>query len=158
MMGSGTSVGKIVADAVGVQFYDTDEALVGMAGRSVAELWNQAGERHFRDLERSAIASTPEGVVAAAGGGAVLGATNREAMRVAPTVVWLQSTPETLSRRLGGVSDRPLLVESGSNVDLVRDLLAARTAFYEAAATHIVMTDSRAPDDVAAEVSELWPH
>ena len=158
MMGSGkTSVGKVVAEAVQARFYDTDEVVVSVAGRSISDVWDEMGERHFRDLERAAIASVPEGVVAAAGGGAVLDPINREAMRLAPPVVWLQATPETLSRRIGGVSDRPLLAGSRSNVDVLGELLEARAESYLAAATHIVVTDSRELDDVASEVIELWP-
>lgn len=158
MMGSGkTSVGRLVADAVRVRFYDTDEAVVAMAGRSVTELWDEMGERHFRDLERSAISSAPEGVVAAAGGGAVLDGVNREAMRRAPPVVWLQATPETLARRLGSVSDRPLLAGSATNVDLLHDLLRSRAASYEAVATHSIATDFRELEEVVSEVIELWP-
>jgi len=158
MMGSGkTSVGRLVARALHVPFYDTDEAVAAMAGRSIAVLWDQLGEPRFRALERSAIESTPSGAVAAAGGGAVLDPVNRQTMRFDPPVVWLRATPENLARRLEGASDRPLLTETRPRVDLLREILEARADSYETAATHVVETDDRELADVAEEVTELWP-
>jgi shikimate kinase len=159
MMGSGkTSIGKLVADAVDTRFFDTDDAVVTLAGRTVTELWDDIGETGFRELERAAIGAIPRGVVAAAGGGAVLDAVNREVMRLDPPVVWLRAAPETLAIRLGGVTDRPLLGASAeSQVELLREILNARTASYVAAATHTVETDGRELEDLVSEVIELWP-
>lgn len=159
MMGSGkTSIGKLVADAVDTGFYDTDDAVVTQAGRTITELWDDIGETGFRELERAAIAAAPRGVVAAAGGGAVLDAVNREVMRFDPPVIWLRAAPETLARRLGGVTDRPLLGASAlSQVELLEEILIARAASYRAAATHTIETDGRELDDLVSEVIELWP-
>lgn len=158
MMGSGkTSVGRLVAQAVHVPFYDSDEAVVAMAGRSIAVLWDELGEPRFRALERSAIESAPSGVVAAAGGGAVLDPVNRLKMRLDPPVVWLRATPENLARRLEEVSDRPLLTKTRPRVALLGEILEARADSYQTAATHVVETDDRELAEVAEEVTELWP-
>lgn len=158
MMGSGkTAVGRLVARALEVSFYDTDEAVATAHGASITKLWDEMGEEHFRDLERSAIAAAPPGVVAAAGGGAVLDPGNRDVMRLSPPVVWLRARPETLAERLGAPTDRPLLAGSQTSVDALREILAARKDLYDAAATHVVDTDERALEDVAIQVTELWP-
>lgn len=158
MMGSGkTSVGKLVARALAVPFYDTDEAVAATHGASIAALWDERGEEHFRDLERAAIAEAPPGVVAAAGGGAVLDTSNSHIMRLDPPVVWLRARVETLAERLESAKGRPLLTGPRPPLDVLRELVAAREPSYEAAATHIVDTDNRSLEDVATEVSELWP-
>lgn len=158
MMGSGkTSVGRLVADAVGFGFYDTDEAVESMCGRSVTEIWHEAGEDRFRELERIAVEMTPSRVVAAAGGGAVLDTANVATMRRRPPVVWLRARPATLAKRLTGGADRPLLTGSRPAVDVLREILASRAEAYESAATHQIETDDRTADDVATEVTQLWP-
>jgi len=158
MMGSGkTSVGRLAAQALDVGFYDSDEAVAAMQGGAIAEIWDDVGECHFRDLERSAIAAAPRNAVAAAGGGAVLDPGNRRAMRLDPPVIWLRARPDTLASRLGGATDRPLLAQPRATIDVLRDILADRTESYVAAATHIVDTDDRTLENVASEVIELWP-
>lgn len=158
MMGSGkTSVGRLVARAVQAVFYDTDEAIVAMAGRSIAALWDDLGETHLRDLERSAIEAAPSRVVAAAGGGAALDPVNRKTMRLDPPVVWLQASPETLAGRLGGSFDRPLLSGPRSRVEVLREILADRANSYAAVATDVVATDDLDLEEVAEEVTALWP-
>src|SRR3989442_3272226 len=52
-MGTGkSSVGQIVAAQLHFSFLDTDELIESRAGRSVTEIFSQAGETMFRDLEK----------------------------------------------------------------------------------------------------------
>lgn len=158
MMGSGkTLVGRLAAERIGVSFYDTDLAIVDRAGSSIAEIWRKQGENVFRDLESQAISEAPTGVVASAGGGAVLDPNNRKTMQTNPPVIWLRATPETLLARVGDGNDRPLLATSSSRVEELRRILKSRESEYELAATRMIDTDDREPDDIAREVSELWP-
>lgn len=157
MMGAGkTSVGRLVAERLGVPFYDTDDAVVATAGRTIVDIWSEEGEDGFREMERDAIAKAPPGAVAAAGGGAVLDAENREVMRSRPPVIWLRARPETLSRRVGAAHDRPLLDTVSSRVQGLQRILETREAAYQAAATHVIDTDGRDIEDVAREVTGLW--
>ena len=157
MMGSGkTSVGRLAADRLVVPFYDTDEAIVALAGVEITRIWRDHGEAGFREMEKQVIQQVPPGVLAAAGGGAVLAPENRQTMRSRPPVIWLRALPETLSHRIGATTDRPLLNSVMARVDELQRILDARETDYQAAATHVLDTDGRDLDDIAGEVIELW--
>ena len=100
-------------------------------------------------------AASPEPLVIACGGGAVLDADNRRALRDAGVVVWLKAAPEVLSGRCGaGGAVRPLLAGSGSApaAATLERLAVLRADTYAAAAHAVVDTDDRSLDEVAADV------
>ena len=83
LMGAGkTSVGTRLADALGVPFHDSDDAVETAAGMTVAEIFERFGETHFRDGERRVIARllSSRPMVLATGGGAFLNGETRAAI------------------------------------------------------------------------------
>ncbi len=161
-MGSGKStVGPLVADALGYRFADLDWLVEAQAGKSVAALFATGGEGVFRRAEAQALAETTRGagLVVATGGGTLLDADNRAAARAAGVVVWLRVSPETVVARLGVPYGRPLLagldgmpLTGEALATRVATLLAARTPHYAAAGTPV---DADAPPEaVAARVVE----
>jgi len=155
LMGAGKStVGALLADALGRPFVDTDDVIEATAGRTVAELFADGGEEAFRDLERAAVAdvcASPDPLVIACGGGAVLDADNRRVLARSGVVVWLRAAPARLAARVGADDARPLLA-TGSTVDTLERLAQVRAAAYEAVADAAVDTDELAPDEVAERV------
>jgi shikimate kinase len=124
----------------------------------VAEIFETQGEPAFRNLERVAVAdacASPEPLVIACGGGAVLDPENRRVLRNAGTVVWLRAAPEVLSRRCGqGGAVRPLLAGSGSApaAATLERLAGLRADTYDAASDAVVDTDDASLADVADAV------
>ena len=114
LMGTGKStVGRRVATTLGRPFLDSDELIEQATGRTVRQIWRTDGESAFRVLEtdalRTALASEPPAVIAAAGG-VVLSAANRDALNDADaTVVWLSADPDVLFERASRGVHRPLL-------------------------------------------------
>lgn len=155
LMGAGkTTVGRRLAQRMGRPFVDTDELVETLTGRSVSEIFATDGEGAFRDLERGAVAdacAAPDPIVIACGGGAVLDATNRAALRAAGFVVWLQAATERLAARVGGGDDRPLLHGGAARAQLER-LAALRSDLYEAVADVVVSTDERDIEQVTDAV------
>lgn len=155
LMGAGkTTVGERCAEILDRPFVDTDEVVEVTAHLSVAEIFEQFGETYFRDLERQAVAdvaASPAPLVIGCGGGAVLDAASRRALRDAGVVVWLQAPTAVLEARVGGGTTRPLLRGGGAAPTLER-LAAQRAAAYEAAAHVTVDTADRTIDDVADAV------
>ena len=155
LMGAGKStVGALLADGLGRPFVDTDDVIEATAGRTVAELFADGGEEAFRDLERAAVAdvcASPDPLVIACGGGAVLDADNRRVLARSGVVVWLRAAPAHLAARVGDDDARPLLA-TGSAVDTLERLAQVRAAAYEAVADAVVDTDELAPDEVAERV------
>lgn len=160
MMGAGkTSVGERAAVILAVPFYDTDRMVVDMAGRTIAEIWAEQGEREFRDLEQRAVAMVPiAGCLAAAGGGAVLEGSNREQMRRGAPVIWLDSDPAVLAARVGDDDTRPLLGAALSPDEALRSILEHRRPLYADVSTHVIEAGDRPLDELVSEVVALWPH
>jgi len=158
LMGAGkTTVGMRCAQLLGRSFVDTDAVVEAATGKTVAEIFFEEGEARFRELERDAVAdvsASPEPLVIACGGGAVLDPTTRRRLRAVGLVVWLQASPPVLGRRVGRDRTRPLL---GGSPDTVLERLATlRAPAYEAAADVVVDTDGRTVDEVAdAVIAEL---
>ena len=104
-----TTIGRIVADRLGMPFLDTDQIIEERAGMKIPAIFRDQGEAAFRDLERQAIASLPEdGIVVSAGGGAVLDPVNVSCLRRGSFVFLLGADEEKIISRIGG-SDRPSL-------------------------------------------------
>ena len=140
--GSGKStVGRHLARRLQLPFLDADQAIELRLGCSIREFFEREGEERFRDIEQDVIAqlcAQAPGVLAT-GGGAVLRPANREALRAAGTVVYLQSQPEDLMRRLRHDHKRPLL-QVADPMARLRDLFAQRDPLYRETAQHTVET------------------
>lgn len=151
--GSGkTTVGALVARALGREFIDVDRAIERVAGVSVQMIFAREGEPAFRRYEREAVVRALEGAkpaVISLGGGALEDeATMADARR--HTLVWLRATVPTLASRLSGNGDRPLL--AGDPIAKLQALAAAREPRYRQA--HVIVDASLAPKGVAASVLE----
>jgi shikimate kinase len=157
LMGAGkTTVGKRCAALLGRPFVDTDELVVAAAGVPFEELWALEGEPGFRARERVAVtdaAASPEPLVIACGGGAVLDPENRRVLRGAGFVAWLEAPPAVLVSRLAGDDSRPLLAGGDRSATLTR-LGDVRAPAYEAAADVTITTEGRTVAEVAAAVIE----
>lgn len=154
MMGSGkTTVGRLVADAIGLEFIDTDAAITDATGRAIADLVN-ADEPHFRSAEKDVVESIAgRDAVVATGGGVGADLELSAVMRRTGLVVLLTAPVEVLSDRVGRGDGRPLL-GSDTSGDLER-LLLARAIRYRSAA-HVVVDASTAPGTVAEAVVAAW--
>lgn len=154
-MGAGKStVASLLATAWGVSVRDTDHDVETTEGREISEIFVDSGEAYFRTREAAAVAdalATHDGVLAL-GGGAVMDPATRELLD-GHTVVFLRVGLADAVKRVGLGVGRPLLL--GNVRSRIKALLDERTPVYEAAATHVVDTDGRPPDDVAAEIQEL---
>jgi len=158
LMGAGKStVGRACAARLGRPFVDTDELVEQQVGLTVDEIFRRDGESGFRALERAVVAdvcASPEPLVVACGGGAVLDPENRRALRGAGLVVWLRAPAATLARRVGDGATRPLLRNDPEGA--LRRLEQLREPAYEAAAHVSVSTDGVAVDAVADTVLALF--
>jgi len=154
MPGSGkSSVARRVARASGRRPVDVDAEIEREAGRPIPEIFATDGEAGFRDLETQvlrAVLESDEPAVIATGGGAVLRAENRAAMRSHGVVVWLRATPETLLARVGDGSSRPLL--AGDPLGNLARLAAERGDAYADAAHQVVDVDRLRFDEITRRV------
>lgn len=111
------------------------------------------GEQVFRKMEREEIAAalTTRGGILSLGGGAILDAATREALR-GHRVVWLRVSVGEAARRVGLNASRPLLL--GNVRGTLMTLLEQRTPLYAEVATEVVDTDGLEVGAVADLVME----
>lgn len=150
-----TTVGRLLAERLGVALHDTDAAVEREAGRSIGDIFVQDGETRFRELERAEVvrALAEEQGVVALGGGAVMQEAVATALREGDhRVVFLDVTIADAARRVGFDASRPLLVVN-PRAAWTR-LMNARRPVYEALATVRVDTGGRTPEEVVDELVE----
>jgi shikimate kinase len=142
--GSGKStVGALLAERLGVTFRDADAVIVERTGKSIAEIFTDDGEAAFRALEEQITAELlAQPGVLSLGGGAVLSATTRAALR-GHRVVWLRVGLTQSVKRVGLDTARPLLL--GNVRGQLLKLLNERTPLYSEVATEVVNTDDVTP-------------
>ncbi len=153
--GSGkTVVGRLLAGELRRPHLDTDLLIEDREGRTIAAIFEQDGEPHFRKVEADALerlAPSPPAVISI-GGGAVASEHNRKRLKGLGTVVWLQAAPEELHRRVAAdrksAASRPPLSTTDALTE-VRTLLAQRSEWYEELADVGIDTTGRSPAEVA---------
>ncbi len=153
-MGTGkTSVGKLVAEQLHLEFLDTDELIQSRTGRTIADIFAKEGEPMFRALERQLVdeLSHRTKLLISTGGGLPTNLENLAKLKSHALVICLWSSPEKIWERVGHQSHRPLLHDANPQKK-IRDLLAAREPFYKQADV-LVNTDIRSLREVAQQVA-----
>ena len=160
--GTGKSqVGLMIAQLWGWDFFDTDDEVTLAAGKSIADIFEQDGEAHFRHLERQAVAGACNAsrAVVSTGGGAIVDPDNYRTMAASGVIICLEATPETIGRRLqesdGEAADLRPLLAGPEPIQRIRELKTQRQAYYDLAQC-TVHTDDLTLDEVAREVYERW--
>jgi shikimate kinase len=150
-----TTVGKLLAKDLGIDFFDSDQVIESRAGKSVSDIFTQDGEPAFRKLEHDVIVELLDSnnVVLALGGGSLGNEETRAKVKDA-TTVWLVAGLAQAVDRVGMNRNRPLLL--GNVRGQLADLMAAREPFYKEVAAIAVDTSKLIPSEVVTEiVSEL---
>ena len=148
-----SSVGPLLAQRLQYDCVDSDDEIERVAGKSISDIFADDGEATFRRMETDVLNNlfSRRSLVVAAGGGAILSDLNRQRMKEAGPVVWLQASAETLTSRIqhdeSSDSRRPSLTGK-SVLEEVADVLKSRLAQYSDASTIIVDADAGTPDEI----------
>lgn len=152
-MGCGkTTVGRIVADALGCPFLDLDELVVKKAGKPIADLFALYGEGAFRKTEADVLRATVKKygestAVLALGGGAVTTPESAFLLRESTLCIYLKASLDTIRQRLEGETEGRPLADGR-----LAERFALREPVYEETAHVVVDTDGLSPEQVADEI------
>src|SRR5208282_5893085 len=148
MMGVGkSSIGRRLSARLGVPFVDADSEIEKAAGMTIADIFARHGEAAFRSGEARVIARLLEGgpQVLATGGGAVMNADTRAAVKAKGVSIWLSAEVEVLMRRISKRRNERPLLQTADPADTLRRLLAEREPIY--AQADLTMQSRDVPHD-----------
>ena len=148
LMGCGkSSIGRRLATHLKLPFVDADSEIEEAAGKSIAEIFEEDGEKVFRDGERRVIARLLDNStqVLATGGGAFMNADIRENIDSKGISIWLRADLDLLMERVGRRSHRPLLQTENPRA-VMQSLIDERYPVY--AQADIIVDSQRVAHDV----------
>ena len=163
LMGAGkTSVGRRLAQRLGLSFVDADDEIEKAAGCTIPEIFEVYGESAFRDVEERVIERLiGEGpMILATGGGAYMADRTRKNIKQNAISVWLQADLDTLVDRTSRRTGRPLLDAGESPRQVLQDLIDIRYPVYrnaditvETGQENMEVTVDRVETDLKAALS-----
>lgn len=143
MMGSGkTSIGKKLANSLGMQFVDMDSYIEDKERKSVSDIFRESGESYFRLLEHKCLLEVLSltGTVVSTGGGLPCYFDNMDLINQKAQSIYLKASPAFLKSRLvNNKKSRPLIadLEKDELLQYLTKMLEERIGFYESAQLHI---------------------
>jgi shikimate kinase len=132
LMGAGkTSVGRRLAEKLGIAFVDADHEIEAAAGQPIKDIFAEHGEAYFREGERRVIQRLlgNGAQVLATGGGAYMNDETRQRIQESGISVWLRAALPILMKRVMKRQDRPLLQNENPEA-VMRGLIDARYPVY----------------------------
>jgi shikimate kinase/3-dehydroquinate synthase len=142
LMGAGkTTIGRLLARKLGKRFVDSDHEIEARTGASIPWIFEIEGEASFRRREQQVIAQlvNEPGIVLATGGGAILSAENRAALKNGGTVIYLRANVSSILVRTSHDKNRPLLQTADPRRKL-EELTEQREPLYREIADLVIDT------------------
>ncbi|MFA6210134.1 MAG: shikimate kinase [Candidatus Obscuribacterales bacterium] len=157
-----SSTARLLSEKLSISCLDCDSIIEEKAGQTIASLFKEQGEQAFRAMENQLLdqlllesAKLPPKVIAC-GGGLPIGEGNMQKLKILGQTIYLTAKVETLAKRIGEHSNRPLLAPEKPAVliDSISQLLTRRKSVYEQA--HMTIdTDGKTVAEVVAEVQRI---
>jgi shikimate kinase len=152
-----TTVGRIIANKLHMEFIDADDELVKQQKMPISEIVDKHGWAYFRQKESEIIKeiASMNNQLVATGGGVILNNDNVDYMKKSGTIIWLKATPETVKNRIlqdeKTEQSRPSLTSKGL-IDEIEETIKTRTPLYQAAMEFYIDTDNVQIEEVVSKV------
>ena len=158
LMGSGkTSIGKILAKRMGMNFIDLDDEIIKDQQCSISEIFDRFGEEKFRHLENKKLHSTLEidNYVISTGGGIIMDQDNIKIMVENGSIIHLDIDLETQLLRIKNKKNRPLLRDKDDERKILVKMRKERDHIYKKIAIASVNTSNKKRNDIVSEVVNI---
>ncbi|WP_299738356.1 shikimate kinase [Rossellomorea sp. y25] len=154
-MGVGkTTIGKRLGEELDLPVIDMDSYIENKEKKPIKEIFNQHGEKYFRDLESEVLLELAnEQAIITTGGGVVEREENREILRKQDFVFHLTCPFASLWSRLEGDENRPL-VQTNSK-ERLSSLFNRRLPLYDSGSSITIHTDNKTVEEV---IQDILPH
>lgn len=155
-MGVGkTTVGKLVAQKLGLEFYDTDCEIEKYCNMRIPEIFEEYGEQKFREIETQVVEkiSQKDGLVISCGGGVVKSEINMSFLKKNGKIVNLYASVDRILKNIGTDTNRPLLI--GKSKQEIEGIMNSREKFYQNCDIRIDVTDLSKEDAAIKVIKEV---
>lgn len=153
MMGSGkTTIGKLLGEKLTLRSIDIDVIIEQNEKRTVSEIFQNEGEKYFRNIERETIEKnfTNKDLIISLGGGAFEDQLTQELLLKNSTVIYLKTSPNVILERIKNNTNRPLL-KNQMTVEKIQSIILQRQKNYELA-NITILTDNKNTDKIVEEI------
>lgn len=153
MMGSGkTTIGKLLGEKLTLRSIDIDVIIEQNERRTVSEIFQNEGEKYFRNIERETIKKnfTNKDLIISLGGGAFEDQLTQELLLKNSTVIYLKTSPNVILERIKNNTNRPLL-KNQMTVEKIQSIILQRQKNYELA-NITILTDNKNTDKIVEEI------
>lgn len=153
MMGSGkTTIGKLLGEKLTLRSIDIDVIIEQNERRTVSEIFQNEGEKYFRNIERETIKKnfTNKDLIISLGGGAFEDQLTQELLLKNSTVIYLKTSPNVILERIKNNTNRPLL-KNQMTVEKIQSIILQRQKNYELA-NITILTDNKNTDRIVEEI------
>jgi shikimate kinase len=160
-MGSGkTTIGKLLAKKLNLQFIDVDLFIENRHRKSVAAIFEEKGEAGFRDIERRTLQEIAgfENTVISTGGGLPCFFDNMDVMNQSGITVYFKvSVKELVSRLTTGKQNRPLIKDKKKEelYEFIDRSLSNRESFYRKASIIFEMEEHFTKKNIETNIDNL---
>ena len=135
MMGAGKSaIGKILANKLDYNFIDVDKMIEMKTNKTIRKIFEDEGERYFRDLEEKITINllNNKKTIVSLGGGAIINKNIRNSIKINSYNIYLKVNVDLLEKRLKNSKTRPLINKKKLKTQLI-DLIKEREKYYQTA-------------------------
>ncbi len=153
MMGSGkTTIGKLLGTKLNLKNIDIDILIEQNEKRTISDIFQNNGEKYFRNLEKETIQSVFEdkNLVISLGGGAFEDPVTQELLLKNSTIIYLKTSPQIILERIKNNTNRPLL-KNQMTIEKIQSIISKRQKNYELA-NITILTDNKNPNKIVEEI------
>lgn len=153
MPGAGkSSIGVVLAKAIGYEFVDTDLLIQAREGCLLSEIIEKEGRERFVEIENEVNAGLDvKRCVIAPGGSVIYGIEAMKHFQEIGTIVYLKLSYEDLAKRLGNLKGRGVVLKEGQTL---KDLYEERTSLYETYADLTISEKNRGIEETLQAIRD----